>query len=617
MRRGTVQLFNVARQTRTSLSTTAVAANLKTDSFIQGLYTNQLVTEHVFPFPTVLDEERLENLSMTVDATQTFFDEVNDADANDENKSISKEAWEGAKELGAFGLLVPEEYGGMAMNNTEYARLSEILLAEDAGFSIAIGAHQSIGYKAILLLGNPEQKQKYLPGLASGELIAAFALTEPSTGSDAASVKTQAVLNEAGTHYIMNGSKIWISNGGICDVLTVFAKVPQKQADGSIKEKMSAFIVERNFGGVKNGPPENKMGIKCSNTAEVFFEDCPIPVENLILEVGDGFKVAMDVLNNGRFGMATGLCGTMRKCIQKSVDHASTRKQFFNTEIHHYGAIQEKIALMNMKLYAAESMAYLLCSSMDNKAVDYGLEAAICKIFSSEAAWWVCDESIQVLGGTGYMRSTELERIMRDLRIFRIFEGTNDILRLFIALTGIKHLGKHSLEPAKAITNKSSTINGKVNGAVWLAKHKMGFTKAEQTIDQSGAVHKELGNSTLLLDKAIQDLQFTASEMTMNYQKKIINPENQMMISRIADATIGIYSCAAVLSRATKAIQEGSEAADHEALMAKTWVKSQTDEIKVSLKEARSHKKHHADMTQISKNVIANGGIVQPHALGI
>merc|ERR1712167_148787 len=236
MRRG-VQLFNLTRQTRASLSSSAVAANLKTDSFIQGIYTNQLVTEHVFPFPNVLDEERLENLSMVVESTQAFFDDVNDADKNDELKEIGKEAWEGAKELGAFGLLVPEEYGGMAMNNTEYARLSEILLAEDAGFSIAIGAHQSIGYKAILLLGNEEQKQKYLPGLASGELIAAFALTEPSTGSDAASVKTQAVLNEAGTHFILNGSKIWISNGGICDVLTVFAKVPETQADGSIKKK--------------------------------------------------------------------------------------------------------------------------------------------------------------------------------------------------------------------------------------------------------------------------------------------------------------------------------------------------------------------------------------------
>jgi len=268
-------------------------------------------------------------------------------------------------------------------------------------------------------------------------------------------------------------------------------------------------------------------------------------------------------------------------------------------------------------LYAAESMAYLLCSSMDNKAVDYGLEAACCKIFSSEAAWWVCDNLFKFWAVWDTCEETGLERILRDLRIFRIFEGTNDILRLFIALTGMKHLGKHALEPAKALTNKSSSVNAKMNGAFWLGKHKLGFTKAEQTVDASGNVHPALANSTLLLDNAIQDLQFTASDVTMTYQKKIINPENQMMISRIADATIGIYSCAAVLSRATKALQNDQQGADHEALMAKTWVKFQTDNIKVWLKEARSNKKHHADITQISKNVIANGGIVQPHALGV
>merc|ERR1712117_93523 len=280
MRRNGVKLFNITRQ---SLSTTAVTPNLKTDSFIHGLYTNQLVTDHVFPFPTPLDEDRLENLSMIVESTQAFFDDTNDADKNDETKTIGKEAWEGAKELGAFGLLVPEEYGGMAMNNTEYARLSEILLGEDAGFSIAIGAHQSIGYKAILLLGNEEQKQKYLPGLASGELIAAFALTEPSTGSDAASVKTQAVLNEAGTHYILNGSKIWISNGGICDVLTVFAKVPEKQADGTIKEKMAALLSNETLEGSKTVHQKTKWELNVLTLPKCFFEDCPVPKENLIL----------------------------------------------------------------------------------------------------------------------------------------------------------------------------------------------------------------------------------------------------------------------------------------------------------------------------------------------
>jgi len=451
----------------------------------------------------------------------------NNADQNDRNAKIDPDVWEAAKPMGSFGLLVPEEYEGMACNNTEFARLTEIMLAEDAGFSIAIGAHQSIGYKAILLLGNEAQKKQYLPDLATGRKIAAFALTEPAVGSDAASVQTKAVLSDDGKHYILNGSKIWISNGGIADVFTVFAKVPEKQADGSIKEKMSAFIVERKHG-VKSGPPEDKMGIKASNTAEVYFEDTMVPVENLICNVGDGFKIAMEVLNNGRFGMAAGLCGTMKKSMKTAIDFASQRKQFFNTEIHNYGAIQEKIAMMSLKHYAAESMGYLLCSSMDNKADSYQLEAACCKIFSSEAAWWVTDEAIQVCGGTGYMRSTGLERVMRDLRIFRIFEGTNDILRLFIALTGIKHLGG-TLDEVKGLQKAIATMNFPDIwiGLGWLQKHetgkRFGGTKMNESIAER--VDPKLSHAAEKVDKAIADFQFTVTDITMKYQKKIITPK--------------------------------------------------------------------------------------------
>merc|ERR1712088_10559 len=300
--------------------------------------------DHVNPYPQILNEEQTENLGLMVDSLDEFMTGVNNPDQNDKNSEIDPEVWEAAKDLGAFGLLVPEEYDGMGMCNTEYARMSEILLRDDGGFSIAIGAHQSIGYKAILILGNEAQKQKYLPKLAVGEWIAAFALTEPSTGSDASSVKCRAEKTADGKHYVLNGSKIWISNGGIADIFTVFAKT--KQPDGT--DKMNAFIVERAFGGLSHGPPENKMGIKASNTAEVYFED----------------------VNNGRFGMATGLCGAMTKCIDMAAAHAGQRVQFANMTIDNYGAIQEKIARMSLLHYAAESMGYVLCGSMDNKAVD-------------------------------------------------------------------------------------------------------------------------------------------------------------------------------------------------------------------------------------------------------
>merc|ERR1712048_884752 len=296
-------------------------------------------------------------------------------------------------------------------------------------------------------------KAKYLPKLASGENFAAFALTEPSSGSDAGSIKTRAELNKEGTHWILNGGKIWISNGGIAEIFTVFAKTPiVDPATGTETEKVSAFIVERSFGGVTNGPPEKKMGIKCSNTAEVYFENTPVPVENVLNNPGDGFKVAMQILNNGRFGMGAALSGTMRTVIQSACQHATSRVQF-GSRIDGYGAIQEKVAKMSMIHYATESMAYMVAGTMDAGYDDYQLEAAVSKIFSSEAAWFVTDEAIQIFGGLGYMRDIGLEKIMRDLRIFRIFEGTNDILRLFVALTGLQFAGGHLRALLKKIQN--------------------------------------------------------------------------------------------------------------------------------------------------------------------
>jgi len=360
---------------------------------------------------------------------------------------------------------VPCELGGVGLTNTQYARLTEIVGGNDLGVGIFIGAHQSIGFKGILLAGNDAQKEKYLPRLASGEDFAAFALTEPASGSDAGSIKTRAEPTADGKTWKLNGSKIWISNGGIAEVFTVFAKTPVTDPEtGTTTDKVSAFIVERKFGGVSHGPPEKKMGIKCSNTAEVYFEDVPVPAENILGGLGNGFKVAMQILNNGRFGMAAALSGTMRSGITKAVEHATQRHQF-GSRIDSYGAIQEKIARMTMAHYATESMAYMVSGVMDSGASDYQLEAAISKVFASENAWFVTDEAIQILAGMGYMKDCGIEKVMRDLRIFRIFEGTNDILRLFVALTGIQYAGGHLRELQKAVKDPISNF-GVVFGEV-------------------------------------------------------------------------------------------------------------------------------------------------------
>merc|ERR1712241_1065729 len=347
------------------------------NSFVQNVFRGMIEPTQVFPFPVALDEEQRENLEMLAPIAERVMEEQNDPLLNDQLESVPEDTVQGLRELGAFGLQVPVELDGVGLTNTQYARLTEVVGGNDLGVGIFIGAHQSIGFKGILLAGTPEQKEQYLPKLATGEQFAAFALTEPSSGSDAGSIKTRAVLNEAGTHWILNGAKIWISNGGIAEIFTVFAKTPiVDPATGTETEKVSAFIVERSFGGVTNGPPEKKMGIKCSNTAEVYFENVPVPVENVLSKPGDGFKVAMQILNNGRFGMGAALSGPMRSVIAKATDHATNRIQF-GSRIDGYGAIQEKIARMSMIHYATESMAYMVAGTMDAGYDDYQLEAAI------------------------------------------------------------------------------------------------------------------------------------------------------------------------------------------------------------------------------------------------
>uniref|UniRef100_K7E575 Acyl-CoA dehydrogenase/oxidase C-terminal domain-containing protein n=1 Tax=Monodelphis domestica TaxID=13616 RepID=K7E575_MONDO len=249
---------------------------------------------------------------------------------------------------------------------------------------------------------------------------------------------TTAEVSECGKFYTLNGRKIWISNGGIAEIFTVFAKTQVKDmTTGEVHGKISAFIVEKDFGGVTSGPPQKKMGIKASNTTEVHFNNVRVPAENLLGDFGDGYKIAMNILNSGRFAVVCALVGTIRKLIIKATNFAATREQS-GTCISNHGIIQKKLARMVMYHYVTESMAYMISGNLDKHVSDLHLEVAICKIFASEAAWEVIDECIQVLGGIGYMKAGGVEQIMRDLRIFRILQGTNDVLRVFVALGGLQ-----------------------------------------------------------------------------------------------------------------------------------------------------------------------------------
>lgn len=589
------------------------AVSPESKSFAVNMFRGQINTSQVFPFPSVLNEEQDQFLRELVGPVGKFFEEVNDPVKNDALEKVEDHTMEGLKELGAFGLQVPADLGGLGLTNTQYARLVEIVGMHDLGVGITLGAHQSIGFKGILLFGNPAQKAKYLPKVATGENMAAFCLTEPASGSDAASIKTTAVQSPCGGYFTLNGSKIWISNGGLAEIFTVFAKTPMKDAKtGEMKDKITAFVVERAFGGVSHGPPEKKMGIKASNTAEVYFENVRVPADCVLGELGGGFKVAMNILNNGRFGMAAALAGTMKGVLSKAVDHAANRTQFGN-KIHNYGAIQEKIARMAMLHYVTESMAYMVSGNMDSGASEFQIEAAISKIFASEAAWTVTDECIQVMGGMGFMKDAGVERVMRDLRIFRIFEGTNDILRLFVALNGFQNAGNQLKGLQKALKNPLGNAGLLAEELTKRAKRKAGLGTG---LTLQGTVHPDLARCGDLTVKAIEQFGAVVEEQLVKHGKKII--EEQFVQKRVADCAIDLYAMVVVLARASRSLSQGHSSAQHEKMLCETWCVEAHDRIMLDVQALRSGQTRQVfkNLRAISAAVVENGGVVSPHPLG-
>lgn len=348
------------------------------------------------------------------------------ADA-DINKDLDPVLIEKAVEAGFFGVCIPEKYDGGGMGEVGYCVLLEELSRGCASFVTMLGAHLGLATMAVNLFGNPEQKEKYLKPMARGEYIGAFGLTEPTAGSDAGGVRTKALPD--GDYYIVNGSKQWITNGDICDVLILFALTDTEIIKpGGI----SAFIVEpKKTKGIKVGKIEKKMGIRASHTVELFFEDVKVPKENLMGKRNRGFRVAMETLDYGRISLSAGCLGAAKELIELSLKFASERIQF-DKPINTFQMNQEKIAKMASLTYAMESMVYRTANLVDNK-MKFKKEAAICKLFCSDALDEIVDMAMQIFGGAGYMEDYPIERMYRDSRINRIFEGTNEIQSLVIA----------------------------------------------------------------------------------------------------------------------------------------------------------------------------------------
>lgn len=479
-----------------------------------------------------------------------------------------------AGELGLLGVSVPEQYGGFGKDFN-----SSMLVTEKVGaghsFAVALSAHTGIGTLPILYYGNEEQKAKYIPKLASGEWKAAYCLTEPNSGSDANSGKTKAVLSEDGKHYILNGQKMWITNGGFADIFTVFAKIDDD-------ENLSAFIVEKSFGGITMNPEEHKMGIKGSSTRQVFFNDCKVPVENLLSERQNGFKIAVNILNIGRIKLCASALGASKEVINKAVNYSNERVQF-KLPISKYGAIRYKLAEMATKVWCTEAATYragqniddaydvLVSEGMDSgkaklkSTEQYAVECAILKVYGSEALDYVVDEGVQIYGGMGYSAEAPMDRAYRDARINRIFEGTNEINRLLTVDMMLKRAMKGELDlmtPAMNVAKELMEIPDFSDADEGL------FAKEKKAL-------QNMKKATLMVaGSAVQKFMMTLAK-------------EQEILMNIADMASLAYIAESAILRAEKLIMNGSaEKYQLQKTMAQIYLHEALDKVYLAGKEA-------------------------------
>ncbi|RKZ62883.1 MAG: acyl-CoA dehydrogenase, partial [Gammaproteobacteria bacterium] len=527
-----------------------------TTSFMRSLCMGEIERDVIFPFPTLGTDEKdtVHEIVGAIDSLlEPLAEEFREWDVAGE---MPAEFIDELKDFGMFGLIIPEDHGGMGLGNMAYSRTLQEVGRYDASVAVTIGAHSSIGMRGLLLLGTEEQKSRYMPQLASGEMIAAFCLTESGAGSDAAALKTTAVNH--GDHWVLNGNKLWITNGGIADFYTVFARTDSEDGHG----KMTAFIVTSDMEGVSTGPHEDKMGLRASSTTSVLLDDVSVPAENVLGEVGKGFKVAMQILNSGRTGLGGGSVGGMKRLIELSTQQANERKTF-GQPISSYGLIKEKVGRMVIDCYTSEAAVTMVGGLIDAGYQEYAVEAAISKVYASECLCRTVDEALQIAGGNGYMREYPYERVARDARINRIFEGTNEILRLFIALTAMNDVASQLKELAATM---SGVFNEPIKGFGVLSDYARKHAQLATRMGGSPKLHDMHPAIQTQVDSFEDDTRYlakAADRILRKHGKNIIG--KQFATKRLAEIMIDLFVLACTLSRVQASIEaNGVEKASRE-----------------------------------------------------
>lgn len=513
--------------------------------FAKGLFHGLFKAPLLFPYPQLKAEEATA-VEQAVAEVRRYCEESIDSAAIDRNADIPREVILGLARVGVLGMTAPKEVGGRGFSQQGYCRIMEVIGGHDSGVAVFVNAHHSIGIRALLLFGTEEQKRTWLPPLVSGEKLAAFALTEPQAGSDAANVQTTATPAPDGKTYLLNGEKYYITNGGIAQVLTVMARTP---VPGSDETKITAFLVTPDMPGftVKQERMD-KTGIRGTATGWITFNNVPVPAENILGQLGKGLRVALTVLDFGRTTFGASCTGHAKACLKAATAHAKNRIQF-KQPLREFELVKKKLAFMAANAFAMEATVAECASFIDRGFEDYMLETAMLKVWSTDALWQIVNDTIQIFGGKAYFTDQPYERWMRDARINTIGEGANDVLRAFIALVGMRGVGEQLKGVLDAISNPI-----KEWGTLW----RFGRSQVEARLSapEVPVQSVRLKNDAKELGKRVSEFGLAVQAVLRHYREAVL--ERQYIQERIADAACDLYASSCTLSRLDYLLGGGS-----------------------------------------------------------